>query len=444
MTTYSTSNRTTLHTAKISALTAAMLLMQSNMASAAPSTLVQTINNIANATYDVDSIEQNGISNQVQVKASTLPEYGINLTQQPLRTVAPNTLVNWVNVLSNIGYSSQTVELTLAISPTVSNLKVYQDLNNNGEVDSEDRQIMLDNLSAQIKLGQSESIQLIVQALSDAEGEDGDTADVKIGAIILEDPSIAAVEAIDRLVIVEPKINFTTPQFDGTKTTSQIGDNVYIDASYAHCNVQSDKPDQVWITVKSPATGDTYSLKGIETGNNTGKYRLTAPTQNNANAINDKFIQTLANDTLTASLEACIAPSVGTDADQLPSNSDFTVVIEDLSSQVSIIDNSASLVVTKESDVKTAELGNYVSYTIDITNNGKSTAYDVQLKDALPRGFDYVENSVRVSPTTDIDINQAQTTEFKADGKYQVLNLGNMAVGESKKLLIVCSSVRHR
>ncbi|MEH6768710.1 MAG: hypothetical protein V7622_13280, partial [Psychrobacter sp.] len=284
MTTYSTSNRTTLHTAKISALTAAMLLMQSNMASAAPSTLVQTINNIANATYDVDSIEQNGISNQVQVKASTLPEYGINLTQQPLRTVAPNTLVNWVNVLSNIGYSSQTVELTLAISPTVSNLKVYQDLNNNGEVDSEDRQIMLDNLSAQIKLGQSESIQLIVQALSDAEGEDGDTADVKIGAIILEDPSIAAVEAIDRLVIVEPKINFTTPQFDGTKTTSQIGDNVYIDASYAHCNVQSDKPDQVWITVKSPATGDTYSLKGIETGNNTGKYRLTAPTQNNANA----------------------------------------------------------------------------------------------------------------------------------------------------------------
>ncbi|MGB2082230.1 MAG: SdrD B-like domain-containing protein, partial [Psychrobacter sp.] len=136
----------------------------------------------------------------------------------------------------------------------------------------------------------------------------------------------------------------------------------------------------------------------------------------------------------TASLEACIAPSVSTDADQLPSNSDFTVRIDDLSSQVNIIDNNASLVVTKESDVKTAELGNYVSYTIDITNNGKSTAYDVQLKDALPRGFDYVENSVRVSPTTDIDINQAQTTEFKADGKYQVLNLGNMAVGESKKV----------
>ncbi|MGM8900065.1 hypothetical protein, partial [Psychrobacter sp. 1Y4] len=140
------SNRITLHTAKISALTAAMLLMQSNMAFAAPSTLVQTINNIANAAYDVDSIKQNSVSNQVQVKASALPEYGINLTQQPLRTVAPNTLVNWVNVLSNTSYSSQTVELTLDVSPTLSNLKVYQDLNKNGIVDSGDTQLILDNM----------------------------------------------------------------------------------------------------------------------------------------------------------------------------------------------------------------------------------------------------------------------------------------------------------
>ncbi|WAI88062.1 Fibrinogen-binding protein [Psychrobacter sp. SC65A.3] len=424
-------------TAKVSALTLAMLLMQSNMVFAAPDVLVQLINNTAQASYSVDNENDVSIStasNQVQVKASTLPEYGISLNQQPLRTVMPNTEVSWTNVLSNTSYSDQTVELTFAISPTISNLKVYQDLNKNGQVDSADRQIMLDNLSTQIKLGQSESIQLIVQALSDINGSDGDTADVKIGAVVLEDPSVAAVDAIDRLVIIEPNIKFTTPQFNGAKATSQINENVYIDASYAQCNVQSDKPDQVWITVKSPMTGDIYSLKGIETGNNTGKYRLSAPTQNNANAINDKFIQTLVNDTLTASLDACIDPSVGTGADQLPTDSDFTVRIDDLNTQINIIDESASLVVTKESDVKSAELGDYVSYTINVTNSGKSTAYDVQLKDALPRGFDYVESSVRVSPTTNLDINQAQTTEFKADGKYQVLNLGNMAIGESKKI----------
>jgi len=428
------SNRITLHTAKISALTAAMLLMQSNMAFAAPTTLVQTINNIANASYDVNSIKQNSISNQVQVKASALPEYGINLTQQPLRTVAPNTLVNWVNVLSNTSYSDQTIELTLDVAPSLSNLKVYQDLNKNGIVDSGDTQLVLDNMSAQIKLGQSENIQFIVQALSDANGKDGDTADIKIGAVVLEDPSVTSVSATDSLVIIESGIKFTTPKFDESKTISQINDDVYISASYAQCNVQTDKPDQVWVTIKSPKTGDSYSLKAIETGNNTGKYQLSASTQNNANAIDDKLIQTLNSDTLTASLDACIAPSVGTGADELPNASDFTVRISDLSSQINIVDDNPALVVTKESDVKSAELGDYVSYIINITNNGNATAYDVQLKDALPRGFDYVENSVRVSPTTDIDINQAQTTEFKADGKYQVLNLGNMANGESKKI----------
>ncbi|MGG1354265.1 hypothetical protein ABE212_05705 [Psychrobacter pacificensis] len=435
------SNRITLHTAKISALTAAMLLMQSNMAFAAPTTLVQTINNIANASYDVNSIKQNSISNQVQVKASALSEYGINLTQQPVRTVAPNTLVNWVNVLSNTSYSDQTIELTLDVSPTLSNLKVYQDLNNNGIVDSGDTQLILDNMSAQIKLGQSENIQFIVQALSDANGKDGDTADIKIGAVVLEDPSVTSVSATDSLVIIESGIKFTTPKFDESKTISQINDDVYVSASYAQCNVQTDKPDQVWVTIKSAnppiGSGDSYSLKAIETGNNTGKYQLSAATQNNANAIDDKLIQTLNSDTLTVSLDACIAPSVGIDADELPNASDFTVRISDLSSQINIVDDNPALVVTKESDVRSAELGDYVSYTIEIKNSGKSTAYDVQLKDALPRGFDMVSNSVRIDKNNTgngVDINQSQSTEFRAEGKYQVLNLGNLGANETKEI----------
>lgn len=434
LSTMTPSNRTALCTAKISTLSLAMLLMQSNIAFAAPNSLVQIIDNVAQVEYGVEMTKQFGTSNVVQIKASDLPEYGISLTQQPLRTVMPNTLVNWVNVLSNTSYSDQTVKLTLDVSPTLSNLKVYQDLNKNGIVDSADSEILFDNLSAQIKLGHNESIQLIVQALSDANGKSGDTADIKIGAVVLEDPSVSKAHATDKLLIVEPEITFTTPKFDEQKATSRIDENLYIDASYAQCNVQPDKPDQVWVTVTSLLTGDKYSLKGIETGNNTGKYHLSAPTQNNANAIKDKIIQTLANDTLTASLDACIAPSVGTGVDQLPSDDDFTVRIDDLNTNINIIDDNPSLVVTKESDVKSAELGDYVNYTINVTNNSNATAFDVQLKDALPRGFDYVGGSVRVNQTADLTINRAQTTEFKADGKYQVLNLGNIANGESKKI----------
>ncbi|WP_201611726.1 DUF11 domain-containing protein [Psychrobacter submarinus] len=424
------SNRIALRTAKISALSFAMLLMQSNIAIAADdiNPNLQIINNIANASYNVNNktdVSLSSTSNQVQVKSSALPEYGIELTQPLIQTVEPNTTVNWVNVLKNTSYSNQTVELSLDVAPSLSNVKVYQDLNSNGIIDGEDSEIIFDNLTAQIKLGQSENIELVVQALSDANGESGDTADIKIGAVVLEDESITA-SAVDSLVIVEPKINFTTPNFDGDKSTSQLGNNVYIEANYAQCNVQLDKPDQVWVTITSSLTGDKYSLKAIETGNSTGKYQLSAPTQNNANAIDDDIIQTLQGDTLTAALDACIKAD-GTKEE----------ITNNLSSNLDIVDDNPTLVVTKESEVKSAELGDYVSYTINVTNNGNTTAYDVALKDALPRGFDMVSNSVRIDKNnTDngVDINQPQTTEFSAEGKYQVLNLGNLDANETKEI----------
>ncbi len=427
LSTMTPSNRIALRTAKISALSVAMLLMQSNMAFAASDSLVQFITNTAQASYNVNARTDttlNADSNLVKVRSSALPEFGISLTQNPSKTVEPNTVVNWTNTLSNISFSDQTIALTLDIAPSLSNVKVYQDLNKNGIIDSADKQIIFDNLTAQIKLGQSENIQLIVQALSDPNGKSGDTAAIKLGAVVLEDPSVAFAKATDDLVIVTPAISFTTPKFDRSKTTSQIDDNVYIETSYAQCNVQLDKPDQVWVTITSLLTDDKYSLKVTETGNSTGKYQLSAPTQNNANAVNDSLIQTLTGDTLTASLDACIDPETENRVD----------ITSNISSNIAIVDDNPALQVTKEGDVKAASLGDYVNYTINITNSGNSTAFDVQLKDALPRGFDYVDGSVRVGQTADTNISQTQTTEFKTDGKYQVLNLGNMAVGESKKI----------
>ncbi|MBO6225087.1 MAG: hypothetical protein J6N72_06515, partial [Psychrobacter sp.] len=71
------SNRTALCTAKISTLSLAMLLMQSNIAFAAPNSLVQIIDNVAQVEYGVEMTKQFGTSNVVQIKASDLPEYGI-------------------------------------------------------------------------------------------------------------------------------------------------------------------------------------------------------------------------------------------------------------------------------------------------------------------------------------------------------------------------------
>ena len=424
------SHKTRHRVSALTALTASMLLMQANMTHAENGVGVITINNIAQINYSIDSIQQSSTSNQVSFKSLTLPQYSISLTQPSIQTVKPDNTVKWVNVLSNNGTYDADISLSYEYANTLSNFKVYQDINKNGLVDDNETALSDPN---QIKIGQGESIQLIIQALLAADANDGDTVDIKIGAVVVNDKSVTA-SATDKLTVVKSSIGFTDINFSSDKKRSKVGENIYVKVSEAQCNVQLDKPDQVLVTIKSPKTGDNYSLKAIETGNNTGKYQLSAATQNNANAINDKLIQTLANDTLTASLDACIAPSVSTDTEQLPSADDLTLRIDDVKVQIDVIDDSLNLVVTKESDVKSAELGDYVNYTINITNSGNSTAYDVQLKDALPRGFDYVGNSVRVGQITDIDINQPQTTEFKTDGKYQVLNLGNMNVGETKKV----------
>ena len=425
-------------TAKISTLTLAMLLMQSNMAAAAPA--VQIINNTAKVSFNLGSQTGNTLtatSNTVQVKSSTPVIYGLTLSEPLPKTVSPGTIVNWVNVLENTSTDEANFELTMAPEETLSNLKVYQDLNSNGIIDEGDREILLKNLTAQIKLNQEESIQLIIQALTSAEAQDSDTSNIQLGATIVEDPSVKAATATDSVIIVEPRIDFMNSAFDDFKKKSQVDQNIYIQAGYAQCNVQDDKQDQIWVTINSPKTGDTYSLKALETGSNTGKYRLEVPTANNANAINDNIIQTLDGDILGVKLEACIAPTVGLGIDDLPSTTDLNTVTDNITNNINIVDETPKLKVTKESQVKTAELGDYVNYTISVKNDGKSTAYDVSLKDALPRGFDIVPNSVRITEgqvSNDVNINQAQTNQFKANGKYQVLGLGDLNAGDTKNI----------
>ncbi|WP_413501437.1 SdrD B-like domain-containing protein [Psychrobacter maritimus] len=413
------SNRIALCTAKISALSLAMLLMQSNIALAAPNPLLQFIENTANASYIISNgtnFNLNSTSNQVSVQSSAFPQYGISLTSPPRKTIAPGSTASWKNVLINTSYSNQTIDLTLTVPKSLSDVKLYQDLNNNGRFDKGvDKEIKLDkNLTAQITLGRNENLELIIQALSDTDAEADDTATIKLGAVVAEDPSITALVS-DELIIVETRLDFMLYSWDGYKSKSQIGEDIYLQASCAKCNVQDSVRDEVWINITSSRTGDTYSVKAIETGVNTGKFRVEVLTENNANAINDDIIQTLQDANLVAKLDAYI------DLDGIRQE-----ITENISSSLAIIDEEPNLQVTKEGDVKTASFGDYVNYTINIKNDGATTAYDVQLKDALPRGFAYVDSSVR--------IDKAQTTEFKTDGKYQVLSLGNMNAGETKDI----------
>ncbi len=407
------SSKSRCHLSVLTALATSMLLMQANIAHAADGNGVTTINNIAQVSYNVDNSAQKGTSNKVSFESFAKPKYAITLSEKPLQTVDPATTAEWVNVLTNTGTYDATVILDYSYLTSFSNFRVYRDLDSDGEFDEGEQ---LPNLS-QIKINQGESIELIVQALN-AELTGDNPDGIKIGATVVEDTSVIAATT-DRLLVVAPGIKFTNAGFTENKNATQVGNDVFVETGYAQCNFNPNSKDEVWVTIQSSnppiGSGDTYSLKAIETGSNTGKYQIFAPTQNNANAINDSIIQTLKGDTLTATLDACIDP-----------NGNRVEIGSVISSNIAIVDDNPTLVVTKESEVKSAELGDYVNYTISVKNDGKATAYDVELKDALPRGFDYVKGSVR--------IDKEQTTEFKTDGKYQVLSLGDMDAKTSKEI----------
>src|SRR5690606_344335 len=214
--------------------------------------------------------------------------------------------------------------------PILSDVKLYQDLNNNGRFDKGvDKEIKLDkNLTAQITLGRNENLELIIQALSDTDAEADDTATIKLGAVVAEDPSITALVS-DELIIVETRLDFMLYSWDGYKSKSQIGEDIYLQASCAKCNVQDSVRDEVWINITSSKTGDTYSVKAIETGVNTGKFRVEVLTENNANAINDDIIQTLQDANLVAKLDTYV-----------DENGVKQQITEDINSTIAIVDEN--------------------------------------------------------------------------------------------------------
>ena len=411
---------------KLSTLATAVLLIQINPAQAADSqpnptqtstaqnsNHVISIDNTANASYNVekDNIPLQARSNTVDVQVFSLPKYAIALTQPLTITIKPAQEVSWKNVLTNTGALDETVAVNFAPPTTLSNFKVYVDLNNNGMVDAGESE-----LTPTVSLKAGESIHLIVTALASADFKDGDTASVNINAVVQEDSNVTA-KATDGLVVIQPSINYKSPDYTQVVTQSRAGDLIYPEVGLAICNANPSAVDYVWVTVTSKKTGDIIKLKGVETGANTGRYRLSAPTELNANPINDGIIQTLNGDNLSAQATAC-ETATGETTDIASYN-----IITD----IDIINNQAILAITKEASVRTADVGDFVDYTVDVKNTGNTPVDNAELKDDLPQGFTYVKNSVRVD-------GQKYATDFTPSGKYMTLGLGTLTANSSKKV----------
>lgn len=374
---------------------------------------VSNIDNIANATYSVQGQEGHALSktsNKVNVTVFSLPKYDISITQPLTITIKPGSEVQWQNTIENTGAFDATVDVHFNVPTTLSNFQVYVDSNNNGVIDSNESP-----LEPNISLKAGEQIHLIVKALTSANLTDGETLSVPISAVIQEDNSVHA-SASDKLVAILPSIVYKDSDYQNKVEHTQPGLPVFIEVGLAYCNADPMQVDNVWLNVTSSKTGDVIRLKAVETGVNTGKYRISAPTELNANAIQDAIIQTLDGDVLNAKAQQCES-----------STGNYTSITEPVFTSINVDNEQPALTINKEANVKTAEVGDFVDYTINVKNEGKSEASNVVLKDDLPLGFTYVQNSVRVD-------GQKYTQDFVQSGKYMTLGLNSLKPQESKKV----------
>lgn len=299
----------------------------------------------------------------------------------------------------------------------------------------------------------------------------------------------------------------------GTYTTPALqnspGRPLFIQADAAQCNADAVAIDTVQVRVTSQLTGDIEIFSGVETGANTGVFRIqpevpTADAATHVVVAGDGILEVLRNDTVTATVTPCVGGSAVATTTLLidPSGIVFdsrsnqplsgaTVTLIDVTGNGNggrpgmeavvlqadgstpapstvvtgadgvyafplvgpstyqlritapagyvfpstvaanqmplgrVIDASASyggnfsagtgavridvpldtggrsgLFVQKTANKATAEVGDFVDYTVTVRNVAAAAMTAVQLDDALPAGFAYVRGSARVDGAT--------------------------------------------
>ena len=88
---------------------------------------------------------------------------------------------------------------------------------------------------------------------------------------------------------------------------------------------------------------------------------------------------------------------------------------------------SSSLFVKKVASTKTAEIGEFEEYTVTVANRGTADSTNVLITDTLPRGFVYVQGSMRVDGTK---------VEDPQGGKGPYLKLGLGTLNPNKEVKV--------
>jgi len=140
---------------------------------------------------------------------------------------------------------------------------------------------------------------------------------VNVAQIQYFDPSLGITQtAIDsNLVVVPlpmfaPVVRFFNPTYGSVVPSSTVGTPLYIEGQVAACNLNAGLAEQVDFTLVSSITGDAETVAAIETGPNTGVFRITTPLPTRDVAAfpvqqNNVILETTPRDRVSVQVRGC-------------------------------------------------------------------------------------------------------------------------------------------
>jgi len=121
--------------------------------------------------------------------------------------------------------------------------------------------------------------------------------------------------ASNQVVAPLPTLNatiyyYTNALFDTVTNVTDIGQDLFVQADASGCNLSPLKIDSTFITIISQKTGDEETYLAVETKRNSGMFRIGEPVSTRNGLVflaekQNKFLETINNDVLIATLDGC-------------------------------------------------------------------------------------------------------------------------------------------
>lgn len=185
----------------------------------------------------------------------------------------------------------------------------------------------------------------------------------------------------------------------------------------------------------NPQTGDLISLPAKQVTNSAGEFIYPLVKSGTYSFVVDTSTIP-GNSRYTFVSDQSIYPSFPADkavdfkwsyAGQFTLNNGDPALNIDIPIDPEAANSSSSLFVKKAASNKTAEIGEFEEYTVTVANRGTIDSTNVAITDTLPRGFIYVQGSMRVNGMKVDD-------PFGGKGPYLKLGLGTLTPNKEVKV----------